>query len=222
MIEILAGKTGQRCDGQALSRLRAWCTVTTYGYGRRIADSTDSLQALAFALDQLNAIGGQRDGKLAPVRRLDLGQTPVVILESNLLAPARIGWADTADNDITLRYATDAEGDFARALAANATNNTHCRQSLAALRERRSVTIEAGWLRDDASAGRYLTDLARLSARPRRVLTLDCTFAVAADVGDLIAFYPLHAKAGEHITARITARTTDDGWPTLTAEELLD
>lgn len=222
VIETLADKTGQRCDGQSLSRLRAWCETHDYRYGRRIDEPIDSLQALAFALDQINALAGQVDGRMAPVRWLDFGQSPIVIRESDLLDAAHIGWAERADNDITLRYATDADGDFARALAANSTNNTHCRQSLAALRERRNVTIEAGWLRDDASASRYLADFARLSARPRRVLTLHCTFAISADIGTLIEFYPLHAKPGEHIAARITSRTIDDGWPTITAEELLD
>lgn len=222
VIETLAGKTGQRCDGPSLARLRAWCGANDYRYGRRIGETTDSLQALAFALDQLNAMAGQVDGRLAPVRRLDLGRSPFVIHEVDLLDPVRISWAETTDNDITLRYAANADGDFARALAANADNNAYCKRSLAALREKHSVTIEAGWLREDATAARYLADLTRLTARPRRVLTLACTFDVTAGVGDLIAFYPLHAQAGEQITARITARTTDDGWPSITAEQLID
>lgn len=233
VIQRLAGKTGQACDAQALGRLRAWCDANAYAYGRRIAETTESLPELSTALSQVNALGAQSEGALAPVRRLDFGRESVTIRESDLLAPARITWAEPIENAITLRYREDyttrsarlpggANGDFARALVADAANNAWCRQSQAAIREVRAIQIEAGWLRDDASAARYLADVTRLNARPRRVLELPCTFATTAREGALIDYLPSGAAPGDGVSARITAVSLDGPWPTLTAEQILD
>ena len=159
---------------------------------------------------------------LAPVRMLDLGRSPAVIREEDLLSPARITWSDRIENDITLRYRSSTDGDFSRALQANSSNNLYCKRSVAQIREVRSVAVEAGWLRDDDAATRFLSDLARIQARPRRVLELSCTFAELAAEGDLIEFMPAGSSAGEGISARITQRTADDGWPSFVAEEILD
>lgn len=224
VLTYIASTTGQALEAQATRRLRDWCETNAYVFGRRLADPTDALTLLTYAAEQAGVLLAKRGDALAPVRWFDMGGEATEIREEDCLQAAQIGWADRVETSITLNYREDLTGSngFTKTILANSTNNAHCRRGLAALRIDAPVSLDAGWIRDDATASQYLAYYARRYGQPRRVLTLDCTFAVSADVGDLIAFYPLHAKAGEHITARITARTTDDGWPTLTAEELLD
>lgn len=221
VIALLAASSGQRCDARAIGRLRAWCDANGYSYGRRIAQTADSLTELTTAISQVNALECRADGRLAPVRRLDFGGETTAVRDADLLAPARIGWSERAENAVTLRYRAGEGGGYTRALVADAGNNAHCRQSLAAIAEVRAAEIGCAWIRDDATAARYLADATRLGAVPRRVLTLPCTFAAAASEGDLIEYLPPGKAPGEGIAARVTAVSGEDGWPTLTAEEII-
>ncbi len=222
VISLLAAASGQTCDAPALARLAAWADAAGYRYARRLADPTDALTLLQYALDQANAIGADRGGSLAPVRRLDVATDITRITESELLEPAAIGWAERTDNNITVRYAEDyATGSgFARVVQATADNHLYCRRSVAAIKETRAITIEAGFVRGDATAARLADDLAQWAALPRRVLRLACTYAQTALAGDLIEFIPQGADSSAGILARVTSITTDTGWPTLTAEEI--
>ena len=177
---------------------------------------------LEYALDQVNAIAVQKDGRLAPIRRLDFASDITRINEAELLAPAGVSWAERMDNALTIRYAEDYATDagYTRVVQATTADNLYCRRSVAAIKETRPVDIEAGFIRADAAASRMLTDLARWAALPRRVLTLPCSYAQTADEGDLIEYLSLGADPGDGILARITGITTDGGWPTLTAEEI--
>lgn len=222
VIGLLAGYSGQGTDSAAVARLAAWATANGIAYARRLGQPADALTLLQYTLDQVNAIAVQRDGRLAPIRRLDLASDITRINEAELLAPAGIGWAERMDNAITVRYAEDYATDagFTRVVQATTANNLYCRRSVAAIKETRAVDIEAGFIRADATASRMLTDLARWAALPRRVLTLPCSYAQTADEGDLIEYLALGADPGDGILARITNITTDGGWPTLTAEEI--
>lgn len=222
VIELLAGYSGQRTDSAAVARLAAWATANSIAYARRMADPADALTLLQYALDQVNAIAVQRDGRLAPIRRLDLASDITRINEAELLAPAGIGWAERMDNAITINYAEDyaADAGATRVVQALAANNLYCRRSVAAINETRAVDIEAGFIRADTAASRMLTDLARWAALPRRVLSLPCSYAQTAAEGDLIEYIALGADPGDGILARITGISTDGGWPTLTAEEI--
>lgn len=222
VIELLAGYSGQSTDSAAVARLSAWANTNSIAYARRLSQPADALTLLQFALDQVNAIAVYRDGRIAPIRRLDLASDITRINEAELLAPAGITWAERMDNAITVRYAEDyATGaGFTRVVQATSANNLYCRRSLAAINETRAVDIEAGFIRSDATASRMLTDLARWAALPRRVLSLPCTYSQTAAEGDLIEYLALGADPGDGILARITGITTDSGWPTPTAEEI--
>ena len=220
VIALLAAKTGQQCDARALGRLRDWCEANSYRYGRRIAETADSLTELTTALSQVHALACHLEGRLAPVRRLDFGREVGTVREADLLAPASIGWAGRIENAITLRYRAGSDGNPTRALVADAASNSACRRGQAAIRETRAVEVNCGWIRDDTAAARYLADAARLHARPRRTLELACTFAATRNAGDLIEYLPQGKAAGCGIAARVISVSLDGPWPTLTAEEI--
>lgn len=155
---------------------------------------------------------------LVMVRWFDLAETPTVIDPRDLLNAANIGWADRVENEITLNYRADYSGQsgngFARALVADAANNSDCRKGLAAIKEARGITLDGGWIRSDATAARYLADYAKRHARPRRAPALQLPFTYSALVrGGLV----------EHgdMCARITELNDDNGWSDVRAEEIL-
>lgn len=220
---VQASGATQRVDGAARARLAAWCAANSYSVARRIAEPTDALQLLTFAAEQASAVLCDTPDGMRMLRWFDLAETATVIDPLDLLGPAAIGWAERAENEITLNYRAaysgnasaalpgGSPGGFGRTLVADAGNNPYCRKSLAALAgEVRAITLDGGWIRDDLSAARYLTDTARRHAIPHRLLTLQLPFSYAGlTVGALIEY--------DGIEARITALADDNGWLDLTA-----
>lgn len=86
----------------------------------------------------------------------------------------------------------------------------------------RPLNLEAGFIRDDATAARYLADTAHRFAMPRRVISLLLPFTFnALEEGELIEYLPIGKSSGEGIFARITTRADEGGWLRITAEEIL-
>ena len=222
VLQRLANASGQALDLDAYHRLSDWCDANDFVFARRLSEPTDALTLLGFAAEQANVLLAEVGEGIAPVRWSDLSGDVVTLSETDLLAPARIGWADRVETAITLRYAESYASDsgFARVAQATAANTAACRRGEEAIAETRRVDIDAGWIRDDVTAAQSLADLAARVARPRRVLTLECPYSITALPGDLIEYLPIDAEAGLGILARITSRSTDGGWPTLTAEEI--
>jgi hypothetical protein len=238
VLTTLAAASGQRLEPRATAQLRSWCTANAYTFARRLQAQTDALTLLTFAAEQAGVILAARDEAIAPVRWFDLASDVTVINESDCLSPASIGWADRLDNPITLNYQEEtsqnprspsvAEGGtgqsgYNRALVANSSNNTHCRQGLAATLLDTPATLDAGWIRSDTVAATYLAATAKRTARPRRILTLDLPHTYSyLQAGDLINFTRLSEGPADTITARITHASSDAGWPQITAEQILD
>ena len=225
VLDYLAGVTGQALDPLATRRLRDWCTAHGYVFARRLADPADALTLLTYAAEQAGVLLARRGEAYAPVRWFDLSGTATRIREEDCLEAAQLGWAERVETAITLNYREDLVSGqgYTRTLVANAGNNLHCRQGLAALRHDCAVTLEAGWIRDDATAARYLADTARRYARPRRVLSLALPHVFShLQEGELIRFTRLGDGPAEAICARITAVSDADGWPSITAEQIND
>lgn len=225
VLGYIANTSGQELDAQATRRLHDWCEANAYVFGRRLADPIDALTLLTYAADQAGVMLAKRGDSLAPVRWFDMGSEATEIREEDCLQAAQIGWADRVETSITLNYREDLTGNagFTKTILANSTNNAHCRRGLSAIKIDAPVTLEAGWIRDDATAAQYLAYYTRRYSRPRRVLTLSLPHTYSSlQEGDLIRFPRLGQGAADAITARITTVSNEDGWPTLTAEELLD
>lgn len=219
----LASQTGETLDQAALARFSAWCQASGYGFARRIAKETDAYQMMVFAAEQAGAVLARRAGGLAPVRWFDLSSEVLSVGESDLLEPASIGWADRVETDITLHYREDCAGGsgFLRSLAATAANNRYCALGEAALKRRVPVTVEAGFIRDDAVAALFLADYARRFGRPRRIVSLALPYLFSTlEKGDLVEYLPPGTQPGFGIFGRVTARSDESGWPRATLEEI--
>lgn len=212
----LAAATREAIDLVSFARLRAWATANNYLLAQRIDQATDALTLMANAAEQTNALLVYRYGLLSVVRWYDLASPITMINETDLLTPAQITWDTTIYNNIALQYRQDYVGNagFTGCLTATASNNASCRASLAAIQETRSVTYQASWLRDDATAALFLADYTRRYARPRRLVQLNLPFIYTIQPGDLIEF--------RESVWRVTTVTNDQGWPTITAEEITD
>ena len=215
VIALLAAASDESVDLTAKLRLQAWCSANGLAFARRLPEPTDALTLLTYAAEQSGVYLARWADRLTPVRWMDLAGAIVVITDADLLAPARIGWADRVENAITLRYAEDYATDagFTRVAQATAATTTACRKSAEELAETREQTIEAGWLRTDAAAAVALGQHVARHARPRRTAALQLPFSFELDDGALI----------EYDTAlwRITGLTNDQGWLDIAAEEVL-
>lgn len=214
VITYLAGKSGETLQAASVARYRDWCAGAGLMFGRRVAKTSDTLQLLAFALEQGGADIFDRGSEKHLQRLADISSFAVRIAETDWIDAPRIGWADRVENDLTLKYRETESDGFAEVLQATAGNNIDCAASVRAVLETRSVTIEGGWLRDDAAASLALSDIARRVSPLRRTLSgsLPCTFTTEIESGGLIEY----ADA----LWRISAIADDAGWPQITAEEL--
>lgn len=224
---LQASGNRQHVEASARARLAAWCQANSVAFARRIAEPTDALSLLSFAADQICAVLCDTPDGMRMLRWFDLAEAAAVIDPADLLSAARIGWADRAENAITLNYRADyagnlsaartggSPGSFSRTRVASSTTDSNCRMGLAnAGGETRAITLDGGWLRTDASATIYLAAYARRHARPRKVLALQLPFTYAGlTVGTLTEY--------DGITARITALNDDNGWLDISAEEIL-
>lgn len=214
VLAALAQRSGERVDQPALRRLRAWCAARGYRFDRRLSEQTDTLTLMQYATDQALVVKAPGEDGLRFIRLRDTAQEIVTIRESDLLSAARLSWATAVENDITLRYRETGDG-FTRVLTANAANNTLCRASVDRLKQTLSVTLEAGWIQDDATASAYLSDYVALRAPMRRVVALSLPFTYGGQLamGALFEF--------RLVTYRVTDYSTDNGWVSLTGEQVL-
>ncbi len=215
VIELLATASDEATDVAATVRLRDWCSAQGLAFARRLADPTDALTLMSYAAEQSGVYLARPADRLRPVRWTDLAGAITVITDADLLAPARIGWADRVENAITWRYAEDYVGDagFARLLQATAANSNTCRKSVEQLADTRAQAIEAGWLRDDTAAAVALGQHVARHARPRRVVALSLPFVFELEDGALIDY--------DSAIWRITGLGNDQGWLDVQAEEIL-
>lgn len=215
IIAELAAATGTVLEVGSKRRFAAWCDAFNYRYARRLAESADALSLLTYALANAHVelIPGAEGHRL--VRWFDLSARPVRIDEADLIEPAGMRWAERVENAIALNYRESYAADgFKAALVADPDNNDYCRRSLREIRRRVPVTVEAQWIRDDATAARYLADYARRFAPMRRVIDLQLPFIYRLSEGDLLRFR-------RHFY-RVTDCSTDNGWISCAAEQIID
>jgi len=215
IIADLAAATGSVLDVGSKRRFADWCDANNYRFARRLADATDALQLLTYAIDQANVqlCEGSEGGRL--VRWFDVSGRPIRIHDEDLMAPAEIAWDERIENAITLKYRQDYAGDgFKAALVADPDNNAWCRRSMRECGQRRPITVEAGWIRDDATAALFLADYARRYAPMRRVVSLELPFTYAPiRRGSLLLW--------RRMWLRVLETASDNGWISLTAGEIL-
>lgn len=215
VIAELAAATGTALEVGSRRRFAAWCDAVAYRYARRLGESSDALSLLTYALANAHVqlVPGPEGHRL--VRWFDLSTRPTRINDADLLEPAVTSWAERVENVIALSYREDyAASAFGAALVADPQNNDYCRRSLRDTRRRLPVTVEAQWVRDDASAARYLADYARRYAPMRRIINLQLPFTYRLAEGELLIF-----RRGWY---RVIEASADNGWPTLTAEQIID
>lgn len=215
VIAVLAAASDEQVAVQPLARLSDWCDANALAFARRLADQDDALTLLHYAAEQCGVLLARTPAGLAPVRWLDLYGSITAITDDELLEPAKIAWSDRVENHVTLHYADDyATGNgFARVAQATDANDNACALSVTAMGETRAVEIEGGWLRADAAAAVSLAQHVARYASPRRVAALDLPFSVELEQGSLIEY--------SDAVWRVTAIASDNGWLSVSAEELV-
>ena len=186
-----------------------------YAFARRIASQTEALRVLTGALEQSHMMVADADGEKRLVRLLDESGELHAVTESDCIDPIRYQWLTRTENDITIAYREDYAGGsgFTRIIKRSAANNADCAFSAEKLARVYPVAIDAGSIRDDATAAFYADGYAKLYATPRRRIDLALPFTFnAINAGDLL----------DHDTAlwRVMSVNDDGGWLNITADEV--
>lgn len=217
IIKALAEAAGETINSREYLALRNWFISHSYTFARRVADVTDALTLRTMAQEQAGVLAVPVQDRLRLVRWFDLSASPDIIGESGLLQPARIGWADRVENNVTLRYKQDyaANAGMTRVLQATPANNLRCAFGKTALGGKvLPVEMEGGWLRSDSAAALYLDAATRRYAQPRRLISLSLPYLFAdTEAGDLIEY--------NEVLYRITGFARPDGFCALDGEEIL-